>query len=139
MKIEVIFYKGKGDFLDKLIRLFTRSIYSHCEVKIGNIFYGVNPAHNKVSKYYRDFKKEDWDSIKINITKKNFEIFFSYTKNKKYDWKGIFFSQIFPFKIHSKNKYFCSEWCAELLGLDRPYKYSPKKLFRYLNKNHIGE
>ena len=38
-------------------------------------------------------------------------------KNRKYDYLGIIFSQLFPFKIHDHKKLFCSEIVIKILKL----------------------
>tara|TARA_R110002126_G_C10250622_1_gene482010 strand:- start:365 stop:619 length:255 start_codon:yes stop_codon:yes gene_type:complete len=46
-----------------------------------------------------------------------------------YDHYGIAFSQLLNLRRHNKNKWFCSELCAAMLGLSAPETYSPARLF----------
>ena len=34
--VYLAFYKGKGNFINKLVRFFTRSRYSHCVIVVQN-------------------------------------------------------------------------------------------------------
>lgn len=45
-----------------------------------------------------------------------------------YDWLGILGSQILPVGIQSRSRWFCSEFCAQAVGLERPQRYSPGQL-----------
>ena len=58
--------------------------------------------------------------------------FYKKTQGKKYDFIGLM-SPVLG-NLHDDNKYFCSEWCAEAIGLISPNKYSPCSLYRYLKK-----
>lgn len=50
--------------------------------------------------------------------------FFDNTIGMKYDFLGCL--GILSNKIkHKKNEYFCSEWCAEVLGYENPEKMTP--------------
>ena len=59
--------------------------------------------------------------------------FYNMTEGKKYDYLGVigivFGNNDMP------NRYFCSEWCAEVLGIPNSSKITPAKLYRlYKNK-----
>ena len=41
--IRLAFYKGKGDWVDKLVRWWTKSQYSHVEVVVGNTWISSSP------------------------------------------------------------------------------------------------
>ncbi|QDD91320.1 hypothetical protein [Pseudomonas oryzihabitans] len=45
-----------------------------------------------------------------------------------YDWLGILGSQILPTGFQSRSRWFCSEFCAQALGLEQPHRYSPGQL-----------
>ena len=56
---------------------------------------------------------------------------FRKTKGSKYDFIGILFSQVLPIGLHSKSRWYCSEWAATL-------KYdntniSPQELYELVN------
>lgn len=135
MKVTIAFYKGKGSWQDKLIRLFTIGKYSHCEVAIYHTErFGCKTWGDYSVDRWRNNNTDDWDFVEILMSVKQVRDFYSKTKGRKYDWKAILLSQILPFRLHNKDEYICSEWCAELLGLDEPHRYSPNSLFRKLIK-----
>ncbi len=133
--MKVLFFKAKkGRWDDKLIAFWTRSEYSHCEIEHNGYRYGSNPAKKgKIMKWARsEPSKKYWEMVDIDLDPKKLEEFINKTNGAKYDWLGIFLSQFLPFKIHSKKRYFCSEWIAEALGYKKPHTYSPQKLYKSL-------
>ncbi len=143
--IKVAFYKGKGNFIDWCIRFWTRSIYSHVELiyipdectmvsLLSSSQRDVGVRYKKIPLEY--FKKENWTLIDVpkNIDAYFVRQFFLEKYGSKYDFKGILLSQFLPLKRHSKNKYFCSEFCAEALGFSQPHTYSPQGLYTALQQ-----
>lgn len=137
--ITLAFYKGEGDISDKLVRLWTRSKYSHAELIIDGLWYSSSPREGKVRAKIMQPKKGNWDYIHFYCTKeqrdKAKELFYE-NLNLKYDWLGIFCSQFIPLGVDSDDRWFCSEICADALhyaGLIRlekpPSWYSPNRLF----------
>ena len=53
-------------------------------------------------------------------------------KDKKYDYLGSI--GIILGCRQDPNRYFCSEWCSEFLGLANPSKITPCELYKILNK-----
>lgn len=133
--MKLIFFKGNGDWQDKLIRFFTRSQFSHCEFydEDKNLFIGVRPETGKVSEYYRLLQYDEWEIISLPKRYNN-EIysFYNKTKSQGYDWVQIVFTHILPFNLHKRNKWTCSEWCAKAIGINNSYRYSPEKLYKYI-------
>ena len=138
--IQLAFYKGKGDWSDKLIRLWTRSKYSHTELVIDDLWYSSSPRDGEVRIKYITPKPGHWDFIEIDVTKEqkeNMLNFFNSQIGKKYDFKGIFLSQVLPFNIQDPEKWFCSEIDSKALIISYVLKtskpaqwYSPERLFR---------
>jgi len=130
MKAKLAFYKGKGNWIDKAIRIWTSSDYSHVELVIADMWYSTSPRDLKVRAKEIKPKKGHWDFIEIDLDQEHFRQLFKETVGAKYDWWGIFLSQLFPLNIHSRKKWFCSEWCAEALQLAKSNKYSPEDLYK---------
>ncbi len=143
----VVFYKGKRPFYqvkyavsDFLIRKFTKSKYSHCEiaVQIKN-----SDSYLCFSSSFRDggvrakvikLKEHHWDFVKVDVDEDKLYEFFDNTVGMKYDLLGCL--GILSNKIkHKKNKYFCSEWCAEVLGYENPEKMTPGGLHDVLTSS----
>jgi len=145
--ISIAFYKGKGDWTDKLIRWWTKSPYSHVELVIGDPKDGdwisTSPRTMRLEKRHINYKPENWDVIQINeeICDLNvYRVQKLYIKYKlvSYDWFGIFFSQIIPLNKDNKNKLFCSEWVMTCLLVKDPNKYSPGDVYQYCkDKNYF--
>ena len=142
----VIFYKGKRPFYkvkhavsDFLIRKFTKSKYSHCEIAIQ---IKNSDSYLCFSSSFRDggvrakvikLKEHHWDFIKVDVDEDKLYEFLDSTIDMKYDLLGCL--GIVSDKIkHEKNEYFCSEWCAEVLGYENPEKMTPGGLYDILNR-----
>ena len=69
MKVKIAFYKGPGDWKNKIIRWWTKSPYSHAELIMPDNFtwIGISPlltstvsARKKV-----DFDLDNWDFVEV--------------------------------------------------------------------------
>lgn len=114
--VQLAFYKAKGDWVDKVIRWWTSSKYSHCEVVIGDEWFSSSPRDGGVrSMRMEDYNAEHWDIIGYpGVSASDVFDLFRKTKGSKYDFIGILFSQVLPIGLHSSTKWYCSEWAAEL-------------------------
>lgn len=137
--MKVAFYKAKyGNIYDKLISIYTKSKYSHCEVVFeNNLFVSSSPRDNGVRKTtITDLSH--WDIFYLDLKEQDSYYFNKCTKlfGRKYDWIGIFFSQLLKFNIESKKKFYCSEFCSFVLELEDTNQ-SPQSLFEHLKNNKI--
>tara|TARA_E500000305_G_scaffold91822_1_gene79681 strand:+ start:63 stop:581 length:519 start_codon:yes stop_codon:yes gene_type:complete len=124
MKIRVAFYKGTGDWRNKIIRWWTKSPYSHAELVLPDdkTWVGISPfLSSRVAE--RDnscYDKSKWDFIDFTITEEQYKIILNFiedTKGCKYDWFGMLLSQLLPFHIKQREKWYCSEWIAYALRI----------------------
>lgn len=140
----VAFYKGSG-FVSRLIKLWTRSRYSHCELVFsdGRHFSADTemPMHTRFSTQQLDIK--NWDFLVLPLTHEQENKVKGFCVDEigcRYDWTGIFLSQFIRLGYQSKTKWFCSEVCAAglqqvgMLEGVKPNRVSPGKLFKLLNK-----
>ena len=142
MKIQLAFYKGKGDWMDKVIRWWTRSPYSHCEIVIDGIWYSSSPRTGKVRAATIYPKENHWDFIELLCTAEQKQIMVRALESqlgKPYDYLGIFLSQVIPLSIQDPTKWFCSEICSCALKKGKLLKtnrkscwFSPARLYRAL-------
>ncbi|MDG6896580.1 hypothetical protein A6A19_00865 [Actinobacillus delphinicola] len=135
-KLFLIFYKGKGNWVDKLIRFFSKSQYSHCELAFklpdGRYHcYSSSPRDNGVREKVMNLNPENWDFIPVKINITDLVKFYNETRGMKYDFLGAI-GIVVPFLHQDKKKWFCSEWCARVLGLTHPSQYSPEKLAEWI-------
>ena len=124
MKIRIAFYKGKGKWKEKIIRWWTKSPYSHAELIMPDNYtwISISPLLTSTvsSRIKTDFDLQKWDFIEFEITQEQHNVlmdFFDDTKGCKYDWIGMIMSQLIPYSIKRKNKWYCSEWIAYALRI----------------------
>ncbi len=141
-KTKIIFYKGlRSNIIDKCISIWTLSKYSHLEI-IGKdgYCYSSSSKDKGVRKKQIDYLNTDkWDIYEIEIDLNTIESLFNQTKDSKYDWLGIFFYHLFPFKLEDKKKWYCSEWISELLVRNNyitPINLTPGGVYRFLKKTN---
>tara|TARA_Y100000592_G_scaffold100890_1_gene183537 strand:+ start:6046 stop:6405 length:360 start_codon:yes stop_codon:yes gene_type:complete len=91
----------------------------------------------------------EWDFIDIEVTEKKIESlkrFYDLTKGQKYDWVGMILSQLLPFHIKARGRWYCSEWITYALRISGILKWdkvqiydqsdlSPQKLYELLTQN----
>ena len=140
--IKVAFYKGEGNWFDKLIRWWTRSPYSHSELVIDDIWYSSSPrdGHVRATRIYA--VPNHWDFIHIDCSeqaKRTITDAIDSQLGKPYDIIGILLSQVIPLGVDDPNSWFCSEICACALQkagiLPRAHKaawFSPARLYNKL-------
>lgn len=132
------FYKGQGDLFDKMIRLWTRSPYSHTEIIIDGRWYSSSPRDGRVRGRVIVPTPGHWDFAEVTMTESDTQKVLSFLRSqigKRYDWLGIFLSQIVPLGIQNPTRWFCSELCSAALkkgGMrleKHPQWYSPGRLY----------
>lgn len=124
MEICVAFYKGGGDWKNKIIRWWTKSPYSHAELVLpdNETWISISPLlTSKVdARTKKDWNPEHWELVKLNVTEQQLSVimeFYESTKGCSYDWAGMLLSQFLPFHIKRKGKWYCSEWIAYALRI----------------------
>lgn len=134
--LSLAFYKGKGNFYDLLIRTWTNSKYSHLELVIDGICYSSSPRDNGVRRKVIPLDSGNWDILEISddyLVKQKALEFFDEHKGAKYDTLGAVKIAI-RFLPNRKEKFFCSEFCADALGLKQPRKFTPESLYQYFKE-----
>ena len=116
--MKIAFLKGTG-IIDKMIKLWTWSKYSHCEMIFSDdTTIGTSLAFPfTVSISTKVYDPKFWDIVEVNVTYEEELIMKQFALEqigKKYDWCGIFFSIVFPFKRDTSNRWFCSELCTAI-------------------------
>jgi hypothetical protein len=116
---KLIFDKQPKTVFEKLICWWTKSPYCHVEIWNDGYSYTASAKDNGVRKYYKPFiNPEIWDTVEVDVPKGEIERLYEETKDHTYDWKGIVFKEIFNITLDSSSAWYCSEWCAEALGLE---------------------
>ena len=138
--MKIHFYKAReGKIGDKVVGLV--SVFSHVELEIKGVCYSSSNRDGGVrSKIINTSNHQKWLSFEL---KKDIDIngclsYFESVKGQKYDWLNIFCTQLIKLNMQSEDKQICSEFVANCLGLENPYKYSPETLFYKLKElNYI--
>ena len=131
--MKIAFYIAeKGDWVDKLISIITRSKYSHCEMVFPNGEFASSSPRDGGIRFKFIEQDSHWEIFDVHATMSEEEIrrWFEGNDQDTYDWIGAFMS-IFGIMIKREDKKFCSYVCALMLG-----KYpavTPGKLYRILN------
>ena len=127
--VQLALYKGKGLIGNALIRWWTRSPYSHCELVVDGVAYSSSLMDKGVRSKVIDFKPEHWDMVRLPepLSKRVID-HFAVTRGQRYSWLDLIRSQIFNGNADEDGASFCSEWCAAALGLPNPATYSPQTL-----------
>lgn len=143
MKVQLALYKGKGLIGNALIRWWTGSQYSHCELVVDGICYSSSLMDKGVRKKVIDLKPENWDLVDLpSYLAPEVLEYFERTKGQKYGWLDLIRSQIFNTASDEEGTSFCSEWCAKAIGIPSPTIYSPKTLhllLLYLFSSNLKE
>lgn len=138
--IQLAMYKGKGKIGNRLTRFWTRSKYSHCEIVINGFCYSSSFMDGGVRKKVIDLTDGKWDLFDIPwASERCILCFFNRSIGSGYDWAGLLGSQVFNRRCNNPNRYFCSEWAGDALGIPNPEAYSPQSLLNiclYLNERH---
>lgn len=134
MKTELAFYKAEGNYFDKLIRWWTKSKYSHVEIVYGDKWYSSSYRDDGVRvKAMKAPNPDSWDYVEVDVDPDRLEDVYMKHVGKGYDWLGIALSEWLPLGIQNDYKCYCSEFCAEVIGLGKT-NISPKRLHEIVTK-----
>lgn len=123
-------YKGRGNWVNSVIRWRSQSIYSHCELIVDGYMYSSTVQDKGVRcKPQIYLKEEDWEIIPVSFTDgEDILQYYKLTENHPYGWIDLAQSQIFGRSTTDDRGDFCSEWCAAAIGLPNAATYSPQRL-----------
>lgn len=138
--MKIAFYKGTHDgwrgLYNVLVRWWTKSPYSHCEVVFSN---GLSASSSWFDKGVRfkliDYNPERWDFLEIDEDEGPVYDWFVKHLGEKYDILGnIHF--VLGFIPDDTNKWSCSEALAAAFGIKEPYRVYPAILNLILRFKH---
>jgi len=149
-KISIAFFKGGDNLFHKIVRWWTKSPYSHAELIMPTgEWISISPflAKQVESRTGPNSPMCEWDFVEIEVNEKKIESlerFYELTKGQKYDWFGMIASQLLPFHVKARGRWYCSEWITYALRIsgilkwDRVQLYdqsdlSPQKLYDLLS------
>ncbi len=122
--IRIAFFKGdQHEWHHRFIRWWTRSPYSHAEIVLddGETWVSISPfLFTRVAARVRTHVPPDeWDYLEFAVTTDELRAlkdFISETTGDGYDWTGMLLSQVLPFIVKGKGKWYCSSWIAHALS-----------------------
>ena len=138
--LTLAFYKAKGDRIDRAIRWWTASPYSHVELINwqGTANEEGHPEAIAFSASHRDggvrgrviaMTPGHWDYVPVPWVNEAWVWARAYDLiGAGYDYPGLILSQLLNLRRGSRQRWFCSELLAHLLDLPRPSAYSPGDL-----------
>jgi len=138
--IRVAFYKAKGNWLDWIIRWYTKGKYSHCELVIGDLWLSASPRE-KVVRYKAIQDTGEWDFVSIdlnNLLIEHIQDWASLELGSEYDWLGILLTQTINLNRQDPHRWFCSELVtaalqqAGMLAWVTPHQTDPNELYALL-------
>lgn len=129
MTVALALYKGSGLIGNALIRRWSGSPYSHCELVVDGFCYSSSLMDGGVRAKRIDLKPEHWDLIELpdHLTQRVLR-HFAVTNGERYGWLDLLRSQLFNTGSDEPGAAFCSEWCAAALGVPTPTIYNPHAL-----------
>jgi len=128
MKVQFATYKGKGKLFNRLIRFWTQSEFSHCEIVIDGFMYSSSIMDGGVRmKPFHD--DENWELIDLPwASSESVLTYHRATFNHQYDFADLITRHILHIPTKGNSGQFCSEWCAAALGIPNARDYSPAAL-----------
>lgn len=127
--VALVFYRGRGDWMDRLIRLCTGSPYSHCEIRVGRLCYTSHQGRRGVTAMRRD-TFADWDAVPLpNVRPDDVLRFFRATHADGYNWLGVL-AAAFRVGYLPRGRWHCAQWCAAAIGAENPARITPGGLYR---------
>lgn len=124
--MKIAFYLGKyGTFYDKLICTSTFSRFSHCEIVFSDYICASSSVRDGGIRFKKLNLDDHWEIFNLYYNNKPVSEFdeliartwFDDHDGNKYNMLGAIGS-LFRVNLSSKDKKFCSEACASVLGID---------------------
>lgn len=129
MTVQLALYKGKGQIGNAAIRWWTGSIYSHCELVVDGVCYSSSVMDKGVRRKRIDLTDGKWELVDLPwADAKKVLAYFKLTDHHTYGWPSLVSSQLFNRNRGAADSQFCSEWCANALGIPNGSSYAPGTL-----------
>ena len=127
--MKLAMYKGRGKIGNSIIRWWTKSKYSHCEIVIDGYCYSSSLMDGGTRKKMITLDSSKWDLIDLSeFSQSRVLEYFAKTEGNKYGWLDLLVNQLFNKSDNRSKSEFCSEWVSAALGIPDPVIYSPKTL-----------
>jgi hypothetical protein len=148
--IWLAFYRGRGTWVDRVIRVVTRSPYSHVEMILspdrpvaGDLerrAFSSSTRDGGVRIKWISFDLDNWDFLPVTWADTyRIEATIAVHSGRSYDFVALLLSQFLNLRRGMTQRWFCSELIAWTLDLPFPSALSPGDLFAWvarLNQLH---
>lgn len=128
--VTLALHRGAG-IAASLIRWRTHSRYSHVELVIDGLCYSSAAGDGGVraKRFDIGLSFREWSLIELPWADPH-RVFnlYSRTAGSGYDWQGVIVGRLLDSHSNKRRRYFCSEWVAEALGFDEPWRFTPGDL-----------
>lgn len=125
----LIAYKGRDSLWDRLIQYWTGYKYSHCELVVNDISYSSSMQDKGVRAKSINYTSGNWDIFPITFVDSAKVLnYYQKTKGSKYSYSDLVLKQVLNTKFNNRGARFCSEWCAEALGIPVSSSLNPGEL-----------
>ena len=140
----IAFYRGRGRVMDHVVRFATRSPWSHCELirqetrpRRGDTVTCLSASGRDRGVRIKEITLEDgkWDIYEVPWAPPETWDRAAAKLGQPYELWPLFLSQLFNFRRHCRDQWFCSELIAHALGLSMPHAKSPGDLLRAVRDN----
>lgn len=141
MTVYLASYKAPGTIIDRFIRLWTGSIYSHSELVIDGMCYTSSGRDKGVRRKAMALPPEKWDLQPLPWADRHqIERYFQATRKHRYGYLRLLLTQMFNLGsneaflarvgrvLRMRPAPFCSDWIAAALGLPAAGIYNPGAL-----------
>lgn len=139
--ITIAFYKGRTRLFNRLVSWWTRGIYSHCELLYNPTLQLKDGKQWVCSSSHADkgvriqeitWHAENWDLVTIEGNCGEAVEWFRRHLGEPYDVPGL--AGFVARRVrHSKRRWFCSEACAEAIGMPESWRFDPNTLHAALS------
>jgi len=136
------FRKRAPGIFSWLIRMWTRSKYSHVEAVFGvTMISAVEGIGVRSVVLAEDFDRSKWDVIDVPLLPNEDSDAYMFAMSMlgcKYDWNGIVFCQVVHWGREHPERWFCSEFCTAIFQASgkargvKAYQQSPGAFCRLL-------
>lgn len=128
-------HPGLTGWINRTIRFFTKSIYSHSELAVATaghpfdapaVCLSSSGVDGGVRTKTMQLDPDKWDVIELpHVTVADLLVFFDKHRDQKYDYVGCV-RAVLPFVSREhKDRWFCSELCATIIGYAEPWRMHP--------------
>lgn len=138
--VHLAMYKAKGDLFNHIIRWWTGSIYSHCELLVNGNCFSSSVRDGGVRAKVMALPADKWDVIALPWADDDVVTdWFIAHERDRYGWLDLLTGQLLGMQRDHRGV-FCSEACAKALGLRNSTRMSPQALLDAcldINKNAV--